>query len=331
MNEVDFEPVAIGLTFDQTVPCALAHRRAVGEVFVTDSARLANGDVWVAIQLPRAHSLWFDRSLAIHDPLSVAEAARQGTFVALHRHCGVPLGVPFSLKSWRFEIATLGPFVDNERAPLEGFVRYRVGKRVSLGSNFEELSLEGQVSIGGVLAMTAHAEIVFFPPDDYKAIRSFQRSGQGFAGPDTLDLPKRMDSSAVGRSDPRNVVIGDGGDYVGSRFPLVVDVSHPSFFDHSYDHAPGPLLVEGFRQAAIVAATRAGALETPVCLVAGCDVAFTHFGELDSPMECSAAVVSGRPGVVAVQVGLHQDGRELAAGTLELSLAPDAAARGASA
>jgi hypothetical protein len=326
MNETTSDHAGIGLTFDQTVPCRLAHRRAVGEVFVTDSSRLTNGDVWVAIQLPRAHSLWADRSVAIHDPLSVAEAARQGTFVALHRHCGVPLGLPFSLKKWQFGVVDINLFADNERTPIEGFVRYRIGKRVGLGSNFEQLGLEGRVTIGGELAMTANAEIVFFPPDDYAAIRNFHRSGMTSSGPDAANLPKRLDPSVVGRSDPRNIVIGDRAEQLGSRFPLVVDLGHPSFFDHSYDHAPGPLLVEGFRQASIVAATRAGALDTPACVVTGCDVTFSHFGELDALLECSATVVGGDSGAVTVEVGLHQKGRELAEGTMELSPAPDPAA-----
>ena len=59
-----------GLSFEQTVPCRLAHRRCLGEVFVADTATAGPGEYLAAIQIPRAHTLWSDRVADYHDPLA---------------------------------------------------------------------------------------------------------------------------------------------------------------------------------------------------------------------------------------------------------------------
>ena len=81
------------LSFEQTVPRSLVHRVALAEVYVADSLQSGDEEFVLAIQIPRAHCVWFDRRVAYHDPLSMAEAARQGVYVVVHRHIGLPAGL----------------------------------------------------------------------------------------------------------------------------------------------------------------------------------------------------------------------------------------------
>lgn len=335
-------PPETRLRFERTVPCAIAHRRAVGEVFVTDSTQVGEHEYALAIQVPRAHSLWFDRPPGQHDTLSAMEAARQGTFVVVHRYLGIAIDLPFSLHRVRFQVTDTDLFVDDERSPFEGVVHYRLVREKQTGADLGSLSFTGMLTVGGSPAMDLSGDIVFMPGADYETLRAYQRARKPIPSGGPPPLPSRLDPALVGRMDARNVVIGPpadrpeppdevdratavdraagtgGGD--GLRFRLVPDRRHPAFFDHDYDHVPGPFIVEGFRQAALVAAVRAGALDAPAAAVTGCAVAFTDFGEFEAEIECSARVNgASEDGRVSVAVGLLQFGERLAEGEIELS------------
>jgi hypothetical protein len=314
------------LSFERTVPCSHAHRRALGEVFVADSVAVGADAYLLAIQLPRAHSVWFDRTVPYHDTLSTAEAARQGAFVVVHRHLGVPVGLPFSLRSFEVRIHDLEAYRDDERTPLEGILRFRLSQRDLRGDEIGSLAFEGEVEVGDRLAMTLGGGIMFLPKADYEALREYQRTRKPVASAP----PERVAPLApelVGRVDSRNVVIGEGRPAAAAgeaRYPLVIDRTHPSFFDHDYDHVPGPLMVEAFRQASLVTATRSGALPSPVAAVTHCEMAFSDFGEFDAVVEISVAPVAEADGI-ALSVGAHQFGKQIGAGRIDLRPWPEPA------
>jgi hypothetical protein len=339
VNETQTASVASTLRFDQTVPRQLAHRRALGEVFVTDSAQAGEGEFQLALQVPRAHSLWFDRRIPYHDTLSSVEAARQAAFVVVHRHLGVPLGLPFSLQRVSFRVDDLEAYRDNLESPLEGVLRLCLAEQNIGAGQLGTMTFEGDLTIADSRAITVSGGIVFLAMDDYQALRAFQRRRKPFATaegaaeselaaarrPVAVTPVAAIAPAEVGRYDERNVVIGAPtvGEADSLRFPLRVDLGHPSFFDHSYDHIPGPLLGEGLRQAALVTAVRAGALRSPVAAVMACEADFSDFGEFEAPVEISAAVgeASG-DGTALVDLGVHQFAKQIATGTIELQEYP---------
>jgi A-factor biosynthesis hotdog domain len=309
------------LSFEQTVPRATAHRRALGEVFITDSAEAGDGEYALGYQIPRAHSLWNDRRVPYHDSFSTAEAARQAVFVVLHRHAGVPLGLPFTLHRFRFRVVDLAAYRDT-RSPLEGTLRLRLAGRRRRGADLEELSVEGTLAVGDRAAMSMSGEVAFLPTDDYHVLREYQRSRRT-PGADPAPAPEPVDPALVGRSDRRNVVVGAPAATDEACYPLLVDQSHPSFFDHDYDHVPGPLIVEGFRQTALVAAAAQGAISSALVPVTGCAATFSDFAEFEAALECRPKVSAARPdGPVTVDIELHQFGRQIATGSIELGRYP---------
>ncbi|WP_405591017.1 AfsA-related hotdog domain-containing protein [Streptomyces sp. NBC_01190] len=325
----------VELGFEQTVPRATAHRRAVGEVFVTDSARLSDDEFLLAWQIPRAHSLWGDRTVPHHDPFSIAEAARQGSFVVVHRYLDIPLDLPFTLRRFDFRVGALEPFRDDGRAPLQGLLRYRISDREFRGGELGTMTLTGTLEIGGAPVMTVSGDTVFLSRADYEALRAFQRARKHLADIPPWKPAAPVDPAAVGRRDRRNVVVGEPTEPAEPvvlaepvapagqvRYPLVIDRAHPSYFDHDYDHVPGPFIVEGFRQTALLSATAEGALLSPVAAMTGLRTTFSGYGEFEGPLEYVAEPAVRRPGAVEVRVGLRQFGTEIAEGRIELSPYP---------
>jgi A-factor biosynthesis hotdog domain len=311
------------LSFAQTAPRDLAHRRAISEVFVTDSAPVAEDEFVAALQVPRAHGLWNDRRHSFHDPLLAVEACRQATFVGIHRYLGVPIGTPGSLQRVEFCVGDLDAYRDDRANPLEAIVHIRVSDRQERGGELVETRFDGELTIGDRVAMSMGGTILFIPAEDYAILRAHQRARKPLlAAPPPP--PPGLDPALVGRYDPRNVAIGDvapGALTSGEqRFPVLVDPYNPSFFDHAQDHLPGPLIVEVYRQAAIRAATRAGALAAPLAVVTRCQATFTDFAEYEGPTECVAvlgpATAQHR---IPVSVRLCQFGAQLAEAEIELT------------
>ncbi|MDI2127655.1 AfsA-related hotdog domain-containing protein [Yinghuangia seranimata] len=312
------------LTFSQTVPNAIAHRRAVGEVFVTDAAQVGEDEFLLAWQIPRAHALWGDRVVPFHDPFATAEAARQGSFVVLHRFVDIPLSLPFSLRTYGFQVTDLEAFRDNARSPLEGLLRYRLVDKKFADGELGSLGLVGELEVGGVTAMTINGDVAFMSRDDYLALRRFQRSRKPLADAPPPVPRSGVDPRLVGRRDVRNIVVAEPE---AGRYPLVIDRGHPSYFDHDYDHVPGPFIVEGFRQAAILESCRTGALSAPEVALTACETGFADFGEFETDLDYTARVVGEPdpgvlPGSVQVEVAVTQFGKELATGRVTLTPYP---------
>ncbi len=303
------------LGFDQAVSRSFAHRNAVAEVFVTDTA--AVGDEFLAaVQLPRAHSLWFDRLVTYHDPLAVLEAVRQSLLVIGQRYLGVPVDAPASLQRMGLCVEDLSLFHDDERAPLEAVVRIRSDRNPADSGYFRDISFDATATVDGATAMTVHGGGIAFPRDAYDELRALQQDSRD---PGTVTRVDPLDPKLLGRRDPRNIVLGRAGE----RLLLVVDQRHPSFFDHPYDHVPGPLLIEAFRQAALLAATETNQLDAPIAAVAELRAEFTEFIELDADIDCVTDIAPGSaPGFPLVSIGLRQYGKQIAHGTVELSSYP---------
>jgi A-factor biosynthesis hotdog domain len=318
----------LDLTFEQTVPRSLVHRTALAEVYVADSVQTGEDEFALAVQVPRAHCVWFDRRAPYHDPLSTAEAARQGVYVVVHRHVGVPPRTTFSMQRLELRVVSLNAYRDDGRSPLQGVLALRLVERVGSGGAFGSMYFEGRLSVGGAVAMTMAGDLAFMPPDDYAALRAYHRRRNPLAGPRGPVGGPAIAAFEHGRRDQRNSVLaGPDADWTcdgAARYAVIVDQEHPSFFDHRYDHVPGPLIIEAYRQAAVVTAHRAGALPSPVAAITGCKVAFTDFAELDARIDCIAAVddaVDG--GGVGVTVGLEQFGKAISTGRVELCPYPD--------
>ncbi|MEU4240810.1 AfsA-related hotdog domain-containing protein [Actinoplanes sp. NPDC026619] len=313
MRESTIHPAVAALSFDRPVTPAEVNRKSPAEVFATDAARLAADEFAVAVRLPHDHALWSDRRAPWHDTLTVVEAFRQALVLVRYRYLEVAAGTPSGVQQMEFAVGDPAVFRAAPGEPLECVLIMRV-TRSPIGDGL--LDIAGACTTPRGHGMTFSAGSVVMPRGVYDEIRAYQRSRKrpGDAGPVAAGRATAgpVDPAAVGRRDPRNVVVGRPAE-VSGRYPLVVDRTHPSFFDKSYDHVPGTLLLEAARQSVLLAAAEAGP-----AAVTRCRLSFATFVELDALCECSVTVERG-PRSVTGSVGFHQYGERIAEGELELS------------
>jgi hypothetical protein len=312
------------LRYDATVPRQLVHRSAVAEVFITDSAEVGPGRIDVAAQLPRGHVVGEHSSQ--YDPLLVIEAVRQaGVFVA-HRHLDVEVGTPFVFRAITFAITDLagtriGP------NPARALFALNVEPQRTGAGRMQALSFSGEGSIDDVRCLAGAGKLVFLNRAAYAGLRERGRAAR-LSG----QVPHRLrltpaSPGAVGRRDPRNVVITaperDGDGRIGAS--VVVDASHPHLFDHALDHIPGNLELEACRQIAIAAVARTYGFAAQDLALVRCTADMQSFAELDLLTRVGARVGELRYDeqrdrhVVAVSVDVRQAGAVVATAAVEVA------------
>lgn len=305
---------AAALSFDTFVPPATVNRRSAVEVFVTDHTQTGPEEYAVAVRVDPGHPLWSDRVAPWHDPVAIIEAFRQAFVVVRHGYLDVRRGTPSAVQHLTLGVPEVAAFRAAGTAPLRGVVTVRVTKRDAA------YDIAGAFAVDGAPAMTLSFDSVLFPRESYREIRAYQRTRRmtdAAAAPPAAADAKPFQPEAVGRRDPANVVIAPAAPGRPGRFPLLVDRTHPSFFDRDYDHIPASLLIEGMRQAALHTAAEAG-LHGGEAVLTAADLDFGIFVEIDVPAECVVSV-AGEAGSVSATVAIDQGGVRVANGTLRLT------------
>lgn len=102
---------------------------------------------------------------------------------------------------------------------------------------------------------------------------------------------------------------------------LVVDTSHPFFFEHPLDHVPGLMLIEGTRQVGTAISHLFYDVPFDLAFILNrLDVRFTNFAELTSPVAAQLTIVDKtyrhqRLSALACHSQWLQDGRSI--GTMD--------------
>lgn len=311
------------LSFDQTVSRSLVHVRAISEIFITDSEQVGADEFLLATQLPRAHVQWSDRLTGHHDPLMTVEIGRQAAFLVAHKYYDVPTSSPCLLHRVDLTIDDLDAFADDGVAPPEGMIRVVVQDKQERDGVLVALGFTGELRLGESAAVTMNGDMAVFKRPDYKVLRAQTRARKDLDADPPPARDERMAPALLGRRDERNVVIQQSPASSGEhRYALVVDESHPGFFDHPHDHVTGSLMLEIYRQSAIATAHRLGLLAEPMAAVTGCQLRFTGLGELDARAECVATVQPGQHGRLVADLRLWQLDTQIAEARLELTPLP---------
>jgi hypothetical protein len=282
---------AESLRFDQTVPRGLVHRAAISETFLTDAVEAGPDRYLVAAQLPRAHALYNDVASGRHDLLLLAEAVRQAGTLIAHRFYGVPAGTVFPLRQAQIEITDVDALAPRALA-TELIADVQIDGQDRQSGALSAMSLRAQVFLDGRVAGWAGGAMHLVSPSGYGALRG-QRQHASLAPAAAAPAAAPVEPLHVGRHDPRNVVVGAlGGPAADGRYscPIVVDTGHPAYFDHPQDHVPGMLLLEAYRQAALLAVADACAWAPESLFVLGCDAGFSRYAELGVEARCEATV-----------------------------------------
>ncbi|MDK3258849.1 ScbA/BarX family gamma-butyrolactone biosynthesis protein [Blastococcus capsensis] len=257
-------PSAVG--DDAAVPWSpvgrhLVHKAAAAEVLVTDFAAVAPTLAAVAARWPAAHPRYDRRTGTAGHLLLLVETIRQAGLCLAHLQLGVPVGEQFIFHRIAVRlaapVAALGTTApDRTEATVEPTPRYRAGRPTGA-------ALAVQIRHGGNLWATAEADYSSVPRRVYERLRASARTRAA------------ADSGQLVPS-PRDAGPGCRTEAGRERSRVLVNLADPTFFDHEVDHLPGMLLIDA---ALTAAAARAGSGAT----LAGVDVTFDRFAELDRP------------------------------------------------
>lgn len=325
----DLQQSGPALSYLRTVDRSLLHRRALSEVFLTDSRQLGEFHYVSAAQLPPAHAYYTDHidaegggSIYV-DPLLVLECCRQAETYGGHAYFGVKRDVRFIARSWAMDLPRLGEIT--AAGPVELIIDATVGGRRGAPDRPTGLSYAMRVYATGTLLGTVTIDVGYLSPNAYDRLRATRRGSTphlAITGPAATALSARpVPSASVGRTDPRNVVLTDPVFRdLSVRAAVRVPLENPSLFDHPLDHLPGMVLMEAARQACQLTAASVSQVAPGQVTVMGADMVFSSWAELDQLVTVQAALDSAdRTGRWRAAVAFEQRGAVIASGTMTVS------------
>jgi 2-oxo-3-(phosphooxy)propyl 3-oxoalkanoate synthase len=290
------EAVQADVSYQQPIRRELTHRTAVSEVFVTSLAARAAGRFVAGAQLPRMHAYYGDHLGALagrHDLLAVMETARQTAIAITHEFYRVPLDAVFLVRTFN-GTGIPGPAWVSGPEPTDLVLDVEVVQLHGTGAGVCGIDMNLEISCDGTPLTTVDGSFSWVSPGEWSGLRTVFRKSQGLGsvvGP-AVSL-EAADPAAVGRRDPRNVVVG-AVERSGDRgtAPLAIDPTHPFLFDHRLDHIPGSALLEASRQTAVLSLP--GVPERRQLI--GVASRFDRFTELDLVTECRAEATATAAG-----------------------------------
>jgi 2-oxo-3-(phosphooxy)propyl 3-oxoalkanoate synthase len=298
-----------------TVPREYVHRAAVAEVLLTDWQRQSDDTFTLRAQWPRIHPLFVPPPGSGYDPLIMAETIRQAGLLVAHAEFGVPLGHQFLM--WELHFTAVPETLRVGTAPTELSLRVACQDIDRRGSSIAGMRYQVDLHQDGVRTGNGGARFTCTSPAVYRRLRG-ESTPPAFRAPTTVAAPPESvgrtgaddvllttDSGASGTSGPP-----DGG---ARRWMLRIDPTHPVYFDHPVDHAPGMLLLEAARQAAFAVHS-----PRPVTLLST-HASFLKYVELDRPCWIEAEPTGpDRHGERTVDISGHQDGQAVFAARLRV-------------
>ncbi|MFG2313275.1 ScbA/BarX family gamma-butyrolactone biosynthesis protein [Streptomyces sp. NPDC048566] len=286
-------PAPVRLT--TTVPKEFVHRAALAEVLLTGRGKLGENRFSVTAQWPRGHSFYTPVDGTHHDPLLAAETIRQVGFLLPHAEFGVPIGHQFVMRT--FEMWVDPAYLQVGATPAELDIEVAFSDVRTRGTTHSGARYDAVIRRHGDTVATGSFSYTCVTPQAYRRLRGNQGHLQ-------IPLTAPLPPQSVGRLSPTDVVLSPTG--TDNHWQLRVDTRHPVLFDHPVDHAPGMLLAEAARQAAIAVVPH----QTPLIPVE-IHSSFERYVELDAPCHISAERLGADARGERVRVTGTQDGQEM--------------------
>ncbi|MFJ5925400.1 AfsA-related hotdog domain-containing protein [Kitasatospora sp. NPDC092948] len=318
---------AEGLRFDRTVDRRLLHRRALSEVFLTDSVGVDSNGYLAGAQLPSSHSYFTDHAGHVTvDPMLLLECARQAETYGAHVHLGVDDDTKFILKSWTMSLPGLFGMRAGDPAELTMLV---TADRPDGGSpTARSVGYDIRFSAADRLIGEVHIEVGYLSSALYQRLRTGRRTSPVLSSDQLPATTATVTPASVGRQDPLNALLIDpvrDGTAVTAGIRLPSD--NPSMFDHAQDHLPGMVLTEAARQLCLLTGSQVLGHPAEATTVTGFDLSFGRFAELDTPTTVTATPAGPAGDGQRWNVVFHQDGAEIATGTVDTATVPAALRR----
>ncbi|MET8325668.1 AfsA-related hotdog domain-containing protein [Streptomyces sp. NPDC005181] len=316
------DPGVRELQFVRSVDRRLVHRRALSEVFLTDTAAVGGKSFKAGAQLPSSHAYFTDHvGHTVIDPILLLECARQAETYGAHVHVGVDDDTKFVLQSWSMRLP--GLFAAHAGASAELTMEMTTDRAFGSSAPARSVAYDVGLLVGGEPVGDIHMEVGYLSSATYSYIRSARRGSAPISSDDMPVTPATVDPRNVGRANGVNALLVDPArDEKGITAGVRVPNDNVSMFDHAQDHVPGMVLTEAARQVCLLAGAEFLGRTAAETSVVGFDLGFSKFAELDAQTSVSAVPEGRNEGIQTFRISVRQNGEEIAAGTMDTSAAP---------
>jgi 3-hydroxymyristoyl/3-hydroxydecanoyl-(acyl carrier protein) dehydratase len=284
----------VPLSLEQTVPRAWVHKHSLDNVLLTEIRSCGTDRFICAGRLPTAHCFFNDAGRTPHsDILFYTELGRQASLAMCHAFLDVSAEDVFIFEGSDAVIT------DAAWTPVTGSPRNSVAIEIRLAevtrrknNAISRVVTEHTMWVGTGRVFHGTGAFTIQPAALFQRLR--RNSGARTTAPASATPQNRTIESRtarVPRSSGANIAISTPRrDETTDVFAasLIVDHTHPYFFDHPCDHVPGMLLLEGCAQ--LAQAAFGETIGADAAGVTGYEVNFTQFVETGIPATLTARV-----------------------------------------
>jgi hypothetical protein len=265
------------------VSAAEVHKTDVNELLLTSWRPVGADRFSVSAQWPTGHR-FYGGAHGSRDPLLLIECVRQTIPMLCHTAYDVPFGFRQAWEDLHFQFDPSALRATDAASATE--LDVTCTDVVRRGTRLAGMTMTVRASLGGVTAAHVRTRFSNQSPVVYQRLRGPYGD---ITATHARALPPGPPISPhlVGREHAADVVLSSAG--TPGNWHLRSDLGHPVLFDHPVDHAPGMLLLEAARQAALTRSPR------PATVV-GMKTVFTRYAEFDSPCLINATPVTAGPG-----------------------------------
>ena len=309
MSLLTHDPVVetVHVRSEQDTLRQLVHKRASQNVLLTGISANGANRFRCTGRLPSDHQFFNDAARAPRkDILFYTELGRQASLAISHAFLGVSSEDVFIFEGSEAALteAAFAPGVQSasERVVVDIVINDITRRRTNAVSR---VVTEHTMSIGGEAVFRGTGACTIQPAVLFQRLRKNSAVGSVRAA---LDAAREQRASNVVIAAPAH-----GADRTTFTSSLVVDYTHPYFFDHPCDHIPGMLLLEGCAQLAQAAFADATSVSPARSAVSAYKMNFLQFVECGRPTTLSAQVnaeddveiVISQPDVVCGTTTMH--------------------------
>jgi hypothetical protein len=279
------------LKVEQTVPRGWVRRRSLDNVLVTDVRAYAENRFICAGRLPTAHRFFNDAGRRPQeDILFYTELGHQASLAVCHAFLGIGQDDVFIVEGSHAAITEAAWTVGREHGESVA-IDVKVQEMISRKNNaVTRIVTEHTMSIGAQLVFRGTGVFTIQPPALFERLRRVSAGRTAAALFDGSNNATEARAALVPRVTGDNIAISQPrrGHANAIAATLVVDRTHPYFFDQGCDYVPSTLLLEACAQLASAAFLATTGIE-PIG-ISDCTASFTQFVEPSLPLVVAAHV-----------------------------------------
>src|SRR5688572_26456506 len=263
-------------SFEQTVPRSLVHKRSLENVLLTEIRTRADNHFVCAGRVPTAHSFFNDGfRTPRRDILFYTEFGRQASLAISHAFLDVSTDQVFIFEQSeaKLKAAAWDSGVQSEDSIVSKITVVDTEKRRN--GTVSRVVAEQTMSVGSDIVFDGIGAWTIQPKALFQRLRRLSARAS-LSGETAPDATAARVSGPSHRTANNVVISAPAQDEQRAEFTsfLIVDDTHPYFFDHPCDHVPGMLLLEGCAQLALAAVAKTTSIAPEELVVSAYDVNF---------------------------------------------------------